>query len=119
MKRIALILLMSVWASSALALEVTSLVFSITSTAATSTPNLRIMPMKQKMVNLSGTPAQVFVLDDSAILNYYLTKNQSVTIDQAWGALLIQTEQDTLMKKNAATTSIEIHSGVDSVFGLK
>lgn len=120
MKKLIVLAAMFVFASPCFAVDVSQIVFGITSSAKTSTANLRIIPMKQKMVNASGTSMQVFTLDGTAFQSYFLTKSTTVTPLNTWGAIMIQTDQDTNLCINSDSTNcLKIYSGVPQVFGIK
>lgn len=120
MKKMIVLAAIFAFASPCLAVDVSQIVFGITSSAKTSTANLRIIPMKQKMVNASGTSMQVFTLDGTAFQSYFLTKSTTVTPLNTWGAIMIQTDQDTNLCINSDSTNcLKIYSGVPQVFGIK
>lgn len=120
MKKIIVLAVILAFASPCFALDVSQIVFSITSSATTSTPNLRIAPMKQKLVNASGTSVQAFTLDGSPFQSYFLTKSTTVTPLNTWAAIMIQTDQDTSLCINSDSTNcLKIYSGVPQVFGVK
>lgn len=95
----------------------TSYVFSITSSAKTSTPNLIVMKMNAPSgYSMARIPGE-FTID--AIENYYLTKSTTVTVTGAQ-AIKIQTAQDTDAKKGSdATNLFRVYSKVDYIDWLK
>lgn len=120
MKKLVTMAMILTFASTCFAVDVSQIVFGITSSAKTSTANLRIVPMKQKMVNASGTSMQVFTLDGTAFQSYFLTKSTTITPLNTWGAIMIQTDQDTNLCINSDSTNcIKVYSGVPQVFGVK
>ena len=111
MKKLFLALVLVLIALPAWAVTSVQVVFSIASTAATATPNLRIMQMKGG-VKIQG-------MSTGPIANYYLTKSQTFQLE-GMDAILIQADQNTKMFTNSdATNYILIYSGVDSTFTVQ
>jgi hypothetical protein len=119
MKTTVLAICMVFIASVAYAVDVSQIVFTITSTAVTSTPNLRITPMAPTMVkDTSKTPLQTFVWRAGLTTNYYLTKSQTVTLGTAIGAW-IQVDQETQIRINSESAYMKILSGVDTFISFE
>ena len=119
MKTVCVVVLCLMLSVSAMAQTVT---FSITSSARTSTPNLRITYMNgplQVAPGSSGPGAaiQAFVVD--SIGNYYLTKTKTVNLSspRAYAYININTDQDTKMYVDADLTNYWIISAL-STFGM-
>lgn len=113
MKATILAICMVMFATVAGAVDVTQIVFTITSSAATGTPNLRITPMALPLLkDYSKVPIQSVVWRAGKTVNYYLTKSQTVSIGTNMG-LWIQADQDTSMAVNSETATMKIYSGLD------
>jgi hypothetical protein len=81
----------------------TTLVFTMTSSAATATPNLRISLMKRVMVQ-APIAVQSFVRDET--VNYYLTKTKTVTYSGInYLGAVIEAPQDTKVYRNGDLTN--------------
>ena len=120
MKTIILALCVLLPASLAGAVDVTQAVFSITSTAATATPNLRIMKMatRQIVISQNQQPIQSIVWRAGAVTDYFLTKSQTVDLTDVL-AIWVQTSQDTSIKVNSESSYMTIFSGTDKVLVFK
>lgn len=113
-----LITLLFVLIASTTFADTTSFTFSITSSATTATPNLRIGKMKPPMTN-GNLPMQAYVWDETE--NYYVTKSTAVSYDGLNTKVLnIQTDQDTKVYKGTDLTNyILIYSGVPQTILLR
>lgn len=98
--------------------DTTAFTFSITSSASTATPNIRIAKMKPPMTN-GNLPIQSFVWDETE--NYFLTKSTAVSYNgMNTKALLIQADQDTKFYRGTDLTNyILIYSGVPTTVLLR
>jgi len=113
-KLITIIFVLALSATTHAALSVTQAVFSITSSASTSTANLRVAPMDMKLgkdgnLNLM----QTYVLQAGVTQNMFLTKSQTVSLNSL--CVLIQVDQDTKMKINSETAFLTVYSGADTI----
>jgi hypothetical protein len=100
--------------------DVTSLVFSITSSAATSTPNLRVTVMKRVLRKDDNiVPIQGFALESGATYNYYLTKSTTFTVTADYIATQIGVDQATKMAVNTDTAYKVLPKDSVSTFWLK
>lgn len=111
MKTVVLAICIVFMAAIAGAVDVSTIVFTITSSAKTSTANLRITPMSATMAkDTSRTTFQTFVWRAGLTTNYYLTKSQSVSLGTAVGAW-IQVDQATNITVNAESAYMTLPSG--------
>lgn len=117
MKAIVLAICMGFFATVSGAVEISQIVFTIPTSAATSAANLRITPMIGKLANWNA-PVQSFVLDGTPTVNYFLTKTKTYTITKE-GAYWIQVDQDTKLYKNSETTYMLLPSGFSDVLVIK
>jgi len=101
-------------ASIAGATNVTQAVFSMTSSAATSTPNLRIVKMLTRQVQISQNqqPIQSIVWRAGAVTDYFLTKSQTVDLTDVL-SIWVQVDQNTNVKVNSETAYMVLTSGTD------
>lgn len=96
-----------------------SITFGITSTAATSTPNLRVAVMTGQLAKDGNVPVQAFTVPASQA-NYYLTKSKVYTISNYTTGIWIQVDQDTKMYTGSDLTNyMLLKSGVDYSFSTK
>lgn len=117
MKTALTLVVLVLMSSVAHAVDVTRAVFSITSSAITSAPNLRVQPMTPKLVGRSsdgGEILQTFLRQAGTTQNLYLTKSQTVSLSGAL-CLYIEVDQDTKMYLNSETTYILLPSGTREV----
>lgn len=102
------------------AADVTSLVFSQTSSAKTSTPNLRVTVMKRVLRKDDNIiPIQGFALQENATFNYYLTKNQTFTVTADYIAVQLGVDQDTKLYVNSETAYKVIPAGETRTYVLQ
>jgi len=102
------------------AADVTSLVFSQTSSAKTSTPNLRVTVMKRVLRKDDNIiPIQGFALQADTTYNYYLTKNQTFTVTADYIAVQLGVDQDTKLYINSETAYKVIPAGETRTYVLK
>lgn len=101
------------------ALDPSTLVFSITSSAKTSTPNLRVVYHTRVLASApSGDTAQVFA--PSRVVNYYLTKRTTVSLPVDTVAYQIQTDQDTkLFFGSDLSNYLIVYADAPVTFGVK
>ena len=119
MKRIILPLLL-LFASTAVAADVTTIVFGQTSSAKTSTANLQVKVMTSKMrVDDNRHAMQGFALQSGNTYNYFLTKTQSFTVTDAMIAMQIYAANDVTLKVNAETAYITIPAGETRTYVLR
>lgn len=105
---VALILLV---ASTSFASDVTQLVFAQTSSAVTSTANLRITVMnKMRKDPYRKMEMQSFKLEPLATYNYFMTKSITFPVTDAMTAIQIEVDQDTTMKINSESAFKKILS---------
>ena len=100
---------------------ITSAVFSITSSAATSTPNLRVAPMGPKVAPRAtdgNEIIQTYLWQANQTQNLYLTKNKTVDLSSAL-CFWVQVDQDTKVKANAETVYMILPSGYNDVICFK
>lgn len=95
---------------------VTQAVFGITSSATTSTPNLRVQPMGPKSMvrDDDRNTMQTYVRQANTTQNLYLTKTKTVDLSSAL-CLYIEVDQDTKMYLNSETAYILLPSGTREV----
>ena len=99
----------------AYAVDPTSITFTITSSAVSSTANLRIATMPKKLANWSGRDVQSFALE-APITNYFITKSVTYAIPSGTGAIMVQADQDTKMYLNTDYTNfIKIYADTNNV----
>ena len=94
--------------------------FTQTSSAKSSTPNLRIGLMRGPLPVAPGTSASMQTATVDAIQNYYLTKTKTLNVGSptAYGYMIIQVDQDTKMYIDSdATNYMTIPSGTSN-FGF-
>ena len=120
MKRIILAVCFLLMASIAGATDVTQAVFAITSTAITSTANLRIIKMATRQIQMSQNiqPIQSIVWRAGAITDYFLTKSQAVDLTDVL-AIWVQVDQNTKITVNSETAYMIIPSGTDKIIVFK
>ena len=115
MKKLIIIAILLV-ASSALAAPVyiTQAVFTITSSAATATSNLRIAPMTPKAIGRDSDAQmlQMYLLQANHTQNLFLTKRTVVDVTDAL-CVWIQADQDTKLSVNSETAVMLLPSGTD------
>lgn len=99
---------------------VTSAVFSIASSAATATPNLRVAPMTPKTAarDDNSMVMQWFQWQANQTQNLYLTKDTTVDISSALCAW-VQVDQATKVKVNAEAAYMILPSGYNDVVCFK
>lgn len=107
--------------SSSHAFNPSSITFKITSSAATSTANLRIGVVKSNLawdINRSQ-PIQGMPLPDS-ITSYFLTKSVTYTPAEFTRVLEIQVSQDTMMYVGSDLTNfLYIYSGAPRIYTIR
>jgi hypothetical protein len=119
MKTTILAISMVLVTSLAWAVDVSTVVFTITSSAKTSTANLRITPMSQTMAkDTSKTPLQTFVWRAAMTANYFLTKTKSYTLGTAIGAW-IQVDQATNISVNSESPYMTLPAGYDGFISFE
>jgi len=104
----------------AFAVDVTQAVFSITSSAATSTANLRIVPMDSRFLSKDkdGHVMQTMSWEAGKLQNLFLTKNTTVDMTNVL-CVWVQTDQDTNIKLNTESVTLKIYSRVDQTICFK
>lgn len=118
MKKIMITLLLVMFVTPVFAFDVSSITFSITSSAKTSAPNLRIGINKGAMATDGSTPMQSMTVPRS--VNYFLTKTTAHTFAAGTSAIEIQVDQDTKMYTGSDLTNyILIYSGVPKIYTVK
>jgi len=110
-----ILFLIAIFVTSTAFAEPTTVTFSITSSAVTSAPNLRIAKMKPAMA-LAPIAMQGVVID--SVENYYLTKSTVVTFNTLNTKLLrVQTDQDTKIYFGTDLTNYLVHyNGVPDTY---
>lgn len=107
-------IMMSIAVSSLAATSITQAVFSITSSAVTSAPNLRVVPMDMKLAKDGNYQyMQTFTTSAGMTQNLFLTKDTTVPLSGL--CLFVQVDQDTKMKLNSETAYTLVYSGVDTI----
>jgi hypothetical protein len=112
---LAVVFILSIAIPSIAATSVTQAVFSIATTAVTATSNLRVAPMDMRLAKDSNNNLmQTYVLTAGTTQNLFLTKSTTVSLAGAL-CLLIQADQDTLMKLNSESVFMKVYSGSDTI----
>lgn len=119
MKTLLTAIILIVFALPAYAVDPTQLVFSITSSAATSTANLRVIPMG-KFLPRDGDNIrmQTFAWEVGKLANYFLTKSQTVDITNQ-KCVWVQVDQGTTVKLNSETAFMTLYADTDKILCFK
>ena len=99
------------------AATITQVVFSITSSAQTATPNLRVAKQSKRLTREAVSAGNVIQGPaPSSFEDYYLTKSQTVSlVDVVW--FEVQVDQDTKMYLNSDLDNhILVYSATDKSF---
>lgn len=119
MKTLLTAIIIAALAVPAFAVDPTQLVFSITSSAATATANLRIAPMNKFLAkDGDSVRMQTFAWEVGKLENYFLTKTQTVSIVNQ-KCVWIQADQDTSVKLNSESVFMTIYASTDKVICFK
>lgn len=121
MKTLICIALLLISTSAFAANFITQAVFSISSSAVSGTPNLRVVPMTPKQ--LARTPDNTDVMQNfqwqaNKTVNYYLTKSQTVDLSLAL-CLWVQVDQATFIKVNSESAYMILPSGYNNSLCFK
>lgn len=119
MKKLLIILLLSLGIVPATwAFDASSITFSITSSAKTATPNLRIGIVKGALARDGNETIQAMPLPRP--VNYYLTKTITHTFTTGTTGILIQVDQDTkLYVGDDLTNAILLPALTDYFFAIR
>lgn len=118
MKRLFIILVILAFAAPVFAFDASSITFSITSSAKSSAPNLRIGVMKGTLAKDGNVAMQGMKLPRP--VNYYLTKSTTHTFTSGTKAIEIQVDQDTKMYTGTDLTNyMLIYSGAPRVYTIE
>jgi hypothetical protein len=95
---------------------VSQAVFTITSSAKTSTPNLRVVPMTPKTIGRASDGQEIiqsFLWQPNQTQNLYLTKSKTIDLSMALCAW-IQVDQATTIKVNSESAYMTLPSGFNA-----